>query len=113
MAPTMRQVMRRVMQVRARRGLALLLDRFVPQRIADLDVASLDMAHGLRCVLGQMYGDFIIGAQALFGEDVLVDDNWRRTVAAGFAVDLDVGEEYDDLTAAWRQVLAEWTANPD
>jgi hypothetical protein len=94
---------------RVRNGMALLDERGPAGWRSQVNINALDMGHGLRDVLGQLYGTFHRGMCALFGED------WgdRRP-----EIDLLSGRTYNSfgfmpvfgiskflLTDAWRHEL--------
>lgn len=83
---------------RVRAGVAL-LDEKVPGWHERIDLDRFAMNSCARCVLGQLFGGFVVGAFAV-GLDMSGSDE----VAAGF--DLAWGEVgYRTLTRLWRYVI--------
>lgn len=99
---------------RVQKGAALLDDKRPGwHRDIDTAVGVFDLSLPTRCILGQLYGTFSIGAKALFGtrrcetfSDCPADHlDDKATTAHGF--DRNGEGNYDELTAAWRELLAE------
>jgi hypothetical protein len=94
---------------RARNGMALLDERGPAGWRTDINIPALDMGHGLRDVLGQLYGSYNRGMSALFGEDWAdrpdeKDEKTGRSYSAfGFAPFL--GMTRFVLTDAWKKEL--------
>jgi hypothetical protein len=83
------------------RGIAL-LDKRTPGWRERLDPDRLAIASCEDCVLGQLYGDYFDGREALHGNMPLVDAfDWA--VDHGFTSENPSGEPA--LTAAWRRAL--------
>lgn len=80
---------------------ATLLDAERPGWAGRIDVDQLQMGSCVRCVLGQLYGEYSDGCEAL-GFPRSIDPQWREAVRYGFA-SLDC----NGLTEAWK---AEYTA---
>jgi hypothetical protein len=86
-----------------------LLDQRCPGWAARIDGGTLDLADAGYCVLGQLYGDFYAGAEAL-------NLSPARCMDLGFASCVSLGEgffpatrrriEYAALTRAWLRELA-------
>ncbi len=84
---------------------AALLDRELPDWPAKVDPCRLDQGFADACVLGQLYGDYDFGLDALrpLGAD---PDRWA--CAHGFCCDAEVArsQEWVQLIDAWRAELA-------
>lgn len=121
-------------KLRAKRGYELLLDR-IPEALELIELDELDLAKDSYCVLGQIAGrkglvtdedlyaesSYAAGRECLFG----TDDPSGQATEHGFEVDPDVspgcdcdacssigdpdGVTYDDLQAAWLELLGYWT----
>jgi hypothetical protein len=63
-------------------------------------VDELDMCSTNQCVLGQLFGSFGNGADALLGEDRGYED------AIYYGFEVMNPRYYDELTEAWRKYLA-------
>lgn len=94
---------------RAQEGMQL-LDERGPEGWRDhLNILALDMGHGTRDVLGQLYGSYYRGMVAMFGEewadrDPEVDPHTGKAYSAfGFAPLLNITRPM--LTNAWRKEL--------
>jgi hypothetical protein len=77
---------------------AALLDERVPGWHDAIDVDRLDIDSPTQCVLGQLYGDYLAGEDALSE----LADSWSSAVSYGF-VERDV--DGDELTDAWRALI--------
>lgn len=93
---------------RVREGIKF-LDTYGPDDWRDsIAVKKLDMDSGLKCVLGQIYGDYTSGLREL-------EICPKHAIVLGFTEpDEDDGDDDEDteaniraLSAAWRAVLAE------
>lgn len=74
---------------------AALLDTYRPGWFRNIDLFTLDQCSTVNCVLGQTYGEYYKGLEAL---DVEGGD---ARIYCGFSSD----DDYDNLTEAWRQVI--------
>jgi hypothetical protein len=82
-------------------GIAL-LDKRTPAWRERIDPDRLAIASCEDCVLGQLYGDYFDGREALLGDAPLIDaSEWA--VAHGFTSESP--SEEPALTAAWRRAL--------
>lgn len=105
---------------RVARGVALLDERGPESWRDKIDPARLNVASGLDCVLGQVFGDYITGRQAMG----LTGDEWqygfdaasppRRELPAGnpiaqfeecLAGAVAIRLDYLDLAREWREEL--------
>jgi hypothetical protein len=100
---------------RARNGITLLNERGSNVWVTKVNIVALDMGHGSRDILGQIYGSYNRGMAALFGDDwdIRSDDNDPKTgrpyVAFGFAVSPLLPQITKFmLTDAWKKAL--WTS---
>lgn len=75
-----------------------------PGWFEEIDLETLDLARGSRCVLGQLYGDFHDGVR-LFTKRVDWDEKFAWATARGFALP----EMLDDglLTPIWLERIRE------
>lgn len=97
-------------ETRAAAGAALLDDQR-PGWWRAINVAELDMSDGHHDVLGQLYGDFIRGMNALDlnaigNEGALLRDSVDLGFDLGFDLDYLTIAPGDRLTAAWRAEIA-------
>lgn len=90
-------------EARVTRG-AQLLDERLPGWVDRIDLDRLNLASSCNCILGQKFGDYLDGIDALF--------NCQNTDAInhGFDAFEDEGAdaeaaEYEALTAEWRRVI--------
>lgn len=114
-------VMLEAVQVRPDRGSAesrvavgaALLDQTVPGWWQRVDLETLDICRYNRCVLGQLFGDWIVGLDALFGT-MPAGAEWVAAEQAGFWVNehqpdgecTDVSmPRYAALTEQWRAAV--------
>ena len=86
----------------------VLLDQQSPQWRAKIDPATLDMSYGCYCILGQVYGSFLVGSHAIGivrtgDEDDYEEGEETALIEHGFFV-ADY-YEYPALTAAWKEAL--------
>jgi hypothetical protein len=81
---------------RVEAGLAALKERYGDDWIDKIDPVRLDLSHGSRCVLGQVYGDYGMGQQAL-GID--------ETGARDFGFQQGKGVTYRMLDSVWKDVI--------
>lgn len=90
---------------------AALLDQHRPGWERGIDPSSLVIYHIERCILGQLYGDYGDGKDALLGEGWEMIVSWEVSAAHGFTV--SPGREYLwnpewlALRDAWLALLAE------
>jgi len=84
---------------------AALLDRALPAWPVKVDPGRLDLSLADTCVLGQLYGDYAFGVDALCPLGANPD---RWAAAHGFACDAEVprSQEWAQLTDTWRAELA-------
>lgn len=84
---------------RVNRGVAL-LDEWVPNWRERVKIEHLWMPSGTRCILGQLYGEFDIGAEAL---DITYEEDQY-----GFCIYLeDKFDQYAELQTEWVRVLSD------
>lgn len=92
--------------LRVKRG-STLLDERVPGWAQQVRLDELHMASGLRCILGQVYGEYTVGLAALnFGVDS------REAVTHGFVITPSKEEGwwikgYNALKAEWALAVRE------
>jgi hypothetical protein len=73
-----------------------------------VDPDLLDLSHPRRCVLGQVYGDFFDApSEANFSVN---EDGWSISVSAERGFDAHEYDELEELTRAWRRLLAKRAA---
>lgn len=100
---------------RVARGAAL-LDHEDPGWWQRIDVSGLDLASCQACVLGQLFGEFNDGVEAVFPRRLdKVDKRIGFAASRGFDVIDDVASDsFDALTAAWLDLINErrWSARP-
>jgi hypothetical protein len=90
-------------QKRVERGIRY-LDKHKPGWRDEVNVETLDLSHGDRCILGQCYGSYGNGAGQLGIE-------WEKARQLGFAAGTEetphyfVRDEYDSLTEEWKLAL--------
>ena len=72
--------MKSIVALRAARG-ADLMDKVHPGWFQEIRLDDLDMASGVQCILGQVFGDFAVGARKL---DLMGTDGGTRTIRYGF-----------------------------
>ena len=95
--------------LRARHGMELLDERGPEGWRGRVNIPALDMGHGTRDILGQLYGSYYRGMVALFGEDWADRHSERDAVTGksylyfGFAPVLEISRPM--LTNAWRKEL--------
>lgn len=93
---------------RVKKGIALLEQQHGPNWADHIDLNTLDLASGFRCVLGQVYGTFGDGITQLWGTD---PEHWpsKDEVAEhGFyehTVSYEDTDRYKPLDAAWKHAL--------
>jgi len=83
---------------------AALLDRMAPGWWAQIETSRLSIANCRTCLLGQVFGSYLLGCQVLGFKSAWVHSAGRDPVNHGFAVSLDSGgwvTELRDLTGAW------------
>ena len=92
---------------RIARGVKL-LDEQNPGWRRKLDLEELNLGSTKACILGQVYGDYMDGCQALFGKEYYVGD-LAREHGFEFYYDPETEKEidYGMLDKAWREVLDE------
>lgn len=78
------------------RGIEL-LDKYRPGWDKKIDLAQLDIANGCKCVLGQVYGSYFAGVEAL---------NLTMAKEFGFSSDYSGESNNPALTQAWREAIA-------
>jgi hypothetical protein len=84
---------------RARRG-ARLLDRNARGWATGISRERLDLGSCQQCVLAQLFGDYTSGLNTLRIMVICGDD-----IRFGFATDEPNGDEYPQLTTAWRREI--------
>jgi hypothetical protein len=81
---------------------AITLDRLIPGWYWQVNIVTLEMRCGDRCILGQLYGSFLRGAYQ-------IHLRWPREKALltlGFSLPYDVPDgEWDLLRAAWVALI--------
>lgn len=88
------------MSERIQRGIAL-LDERVPDWRTRVSARRLNTNSPWDCILGQLFGTYSTGLSNLGLGSV-----YPYTIGKAYGFDIENGEEYADLTAAWREVLA-------
>lgn len=83
------------LEIAVKKGSSL-LDNVLPDWADNIDNTELDMSSLLDCILGQLYGTFMVGVQTL-GVDA--DEN-------GFVAD-DIGDYYE-LGIHQKRVVYDW-----
>lgn len=96
---------------RVKKGIALLNERCGPNWVDEIDMATLQLKNGESCVLGQVYGDYEVGAEQL-DINVSTTPDSGGTADYGFDIyddsrDVESGEQYRELQEAWEQMLTE------
>lgn len=89
-------------------GIALLDAKGPPDWRDKINTATLDLMETDHCVLGQVYGDYGKGIDALIPDAFHGGENWQRKIAPfGFTTPPKArGEEpFWELTAEWRRQL--------
>ena len=69
--------------------------------VEEINCRSLNLAHSEFCVLGQIYGEYEDGVEAMCGRDGAYDHDWA--VEHGFNTD----GSFDVLDDAWHVVLCD------
>jgi hypothetical protein len=93
-------------KTKIQRGLALL----TPEQIRSVNLQTLNQGHWSYCVLGQLYGDYQAGENALCSITELTA-RWRWGYEHGFLLDLqvrgwtEVSRRYRTLTLEWKTAL--------
>lgn len=85
------------------------MDTKVPGWVDGVDLDSLDLSSNYKCVLGQTTGSFTAGMIRVFGfmgarGSVAVEHGFDADKSQSFS---DIDREYEALTAAWREEIAE------
>jgi hypothetical protein len=85
-----------------RRGIAFLKENR-PKLLTKLDLTTLDLASGLSCVLGQGFGAFYRGLEAIgFDDDKAIEYGFNRIGAADPTFNMRrSSHEYSVLTEEW------------
>jgi hypothetical protein len=94
------------LEERVERGIEVLDRHFGDNRwLARVNIDLLDLADPYRCVLGQLFGNYVIGLDSLNGG---IRGNGVFSHSLGFSCG-DLGDkcQCDLLTEAWRQALTE------
>lgn len=80
------------------------LDAFYPEWPNEIDIDTLDMANGSRCIIGQLFGDYLDGITTL-GLDFFSEDD----ITHGFNLphNEDGGVR---LASEWRELTDLWIA---
>lgn len=89
---------------------ARLMDSRQPGWENGIDVDRLDLASNYKCVLGQTYGSFTMGAYRVFGIFGGANDGSARhgfNTTGTSASQAEVDREFYLLTKAWRVEIAE------
>lgn len=77
-----------------------------PRKICELDLGTLNMMHGSSCVLGQIYGSYTGGLNAIVNS--CISDANRFAAAFGFVVPRpEEGDYYDNNCSAYYRALDE------
>jgi hypothetical protein len=84
---------------------AAFLDEREPGWADRIDLDQLDLSSDCRCVLGQLHGDYGTGLDVL---DVEFGTGASRGLGFNCA-----GGEFDELTAAWRELISRRRAGQD
>lgn len=88
---------------------AALLDDVAPGWTETIDLSALDINRCDRCVLGQIYGNYIFGVDAIWGPGH--EDEWmRELLAVSYGFDIDFGAPPEDERAHYRRLTDEWRA---
>jgi hypothetical protein len=81
-----------------------LLDEERPGWWQRINLRELAMSHCVRCVLGQIFGNYAIGQDVLFSGDD--EEVFQESVGHGFNVyDQDDDEAYADLRDVWMDLI--------
>lgn len=89
---------------------AALLDQTVPGWWQRVNLETLNLMWHNRCVLGQLFGDWIDGLDALFGT-MPAGAEWVAAEHAGFWVNEQVdGECTDASVARYAELTEQWRA---
>ena len=97
-------------EYRVAQGVAL-LDRVAPGWVDRINVDTLDVSHGGRCVLGQLYGLYTDGLGKLgLTTQQAADHGFQTTVIDGpddlvAWLKAITENDYPALTAVWRRVI--------
>jgi len=92
---------------RVERGVAF-LDQRMPDWVERVDLNTLDTQHLERCVLGQLFGDYVIGVEELGLKEEGDRLDEVSVYSLGFQASGDEGQPtYADLTEAWRAAILE------
>jgi hypothetical protein len=93
------------LKTRVIRGIELLQKKHGDGWI-EIDLKTLDLRDGDRCVLGQLYGDYEQGLEALAPRECAFLNGTRYAFDITDLLDYECeDQEYDDLDDAWRLVL--------
>jgi len=79
------------------------LDAFYPEWPNEIDIDKLDMANGARCIIGQLFGDYLDGINTL-GLDFFSEDD----ISHGF--NLPPGGDGTAPATEWRKLTDLWIA---
>lgn len=93
---------KRSIETRVQKGMQL-LDKNRPGWDQHIDLAVLDIARGDRCALGQTYGAYYFGIQAL--GLTLGESRDHGFHSASYALYPQIDREYEVLTAEWRHQI--------
>lgn len=101
-------------QSRVNRGAAL-LDAEFPGWFERIDTDSLDIATCSRCVLGQVYGDYLMGVLKVLPSEDTDDAYWNRVAEYGFTLrddDADINDAPDSVVErkSWFVLRRAWLA---
>jgi hypothetical protein len=92
---------------RVARGVAFLNAR-VPGWEERVDLNTLDIQHLEHCVLGQLFGDYVIGVEELGLKEEGDRLDEVSVHSLGFQASGDEGQPtYADLTEAWKAIIEE------
>jgi hypothetical protein len=84
------------------------LDQNRPDWWEEIDLAELDMSHGRKCVLGQLWRHYHIFLEHVLSTE---DDRWGRDRGFNFSPELSycrtlgAEETYRVLTTLWREEI--------
>jgi hypothetical protein len=78
-----------------------LLDRLIPEWWEKINIVTLDMYNGRRCILGQLYGNYGDGVGEVFS--TLPGSVWKYPPEYGFDIRGDKNEWTDEILARRSQ----------
>jgi hypothetical protein len=92
------------LKTRVIRGIELLQKKYGDGWIEKIDLKTLDLGDGDRCVLGQLYGEYERGLETLAIKTFLDGAMYAFDIDDLLDYEFDA-DEYDALDDAWRLVL--------